>query len=292
MRIRPAERSFWSILALAGGVGAGAWVVFCCGAWVLWHEVGVHGPAILVTPRLLPSLGLAVALVGAVLVGAWSVIDQVASTRRLERFLDRGHLGLPSELAEAAAVAGLTGRVSLVESTERFCCTLGILRPRVVVTSELIDTSTPSELAAVLAHEAHHVRSADPLKMVIARSLARSLFVLPVLERLYERYLAGRELAADRRAIRAVGTAGLAGALLKTIAGPSGMDIGAAAALGGSHSLELRLNQLETGSEPAFGSLERRTLFLSGAGGLVLGGVMLAASITLGPLVSQFCRAM
>jgi Zn-dependent protease with chaperone function len=162
----------------------------------------------------------------------------------------------------------------------------------VVVTSELLDTSTSGELAAVLAHEAHHVRTVDPLKMVIARGLARSLFVLPVLGRLYERYLAGRELAADRRAIRAAGTSSLAGALLKTIAGPSGMDIGAAAALGGDHSLELRLSQLETGTEPIFASVERRTLLLSGAGALALGGAMLTANITLGPIISQFCRAM
>jgi Zn-dependent protease with chaperone function len=292
MRIRPAERSFWSIVALAGGVGAGAWVVFCCGAWVLWHEVAVHGPAGLVVPRLLPSLLLAVVLVVAVFVGGWSIIDQVGSTRRLERFLERRRLPLGPVLTEAAAVAGLSGRVALVESSERFSCTLGILRPRVVVTKELLDTSTPGELAAVLAHEAHHVRTADPLKMVIARSLARSLFVLPVLGRLYERYLAGRELAADRKAIRSAGTAGLAGALLKTIAGPSGMDIGAAAALGGEHALELRLSQLETGIEPAFGSLGRRTLYLSGAGALTLGGGMLTASLTLGPLVSQFCQRM
>lgn len=81
-----------------------------------------------------------------------------------------------------------------------FCA--GLVAPRVYVSSGALDALTDDELAAVLAHEAHHARYRDPLRIFFARILSDCLFFLPVLRRLSDRYAALAELAADAAAVR------------------------------------------------------------------------------------------
>lgn len=85
------------------------------------------------------------------------------------------------------------------------------------------------ELDAVIAHESHHARRRDPLRLLVARSVAADLFFLPVMRRLAERYAAMAELAADEAAVGATrGPRALASALLAFDAHPSPAVVGIA----------------------------------------------------------------
>jgi hypothetical protein len=81
-------------------------------------------------------------------------------------------------------------------------------------------------LEAVLAHERHHARRRDPLRLCVARVLAHALFMLPGFGRLLESQQAMAELSADESAISAgaQNRAGLADAML-TFSHPSGSGI-------------------------------------------------------------------
>lgn len=83
---------------------------------------------------------------------------------------------------------------------QAFCA--GLLRPRIYLSDATLELLDPGELEAVLAHEAHHARYRDPLRILFARVLRDALFFLPVLRRLSERYAALAELAADAAALR------------------------------------------------------------------------------------------
>ena len=96
---------------------------------------------------------------------------------------------------------------------QAFCA--GLLRPRVFLSSPACDRLSQAELRAVVAHEGHHVRRRDPLRLLVARVLADALFFVPALRRLERRYAELAELAADEAAIRAAGSAALASALVK-----------------------------------------------------------------------------
>lgn len=83
---------------------------------------------------------------------------------------------------------------------QAFCA--GLWRPRIYVSDTTVELLDADELDAILAHEAHHARYRDPLRIFFARVLSDSLFFLPVLRRLTERYAALAELAADAAAVR------------------------------------------------------------------------------------------
>jgi Zn-dependent protease with chaperone function len=95
-----------------------------------------------------------------------------------------------------------TGRATVFADPrpQAFCA--GLLRPRVYVSTGAVEHLGRDELEAVLAHEAHHARYRDPLRVFFARVLSDSLFFLPVLRCLADRYAALAEVAADAAAVR------------------------------------------------------------------------------------------
>jgi beta-lactamase regulating signal transducer with metallopeptidase domain len=185
----------------------------------------------------------------------------------------------PEALAQAAQQTGLTGRVVLIEADESFSFVYGVMTPRVVVSRRLLERTTGEELRAVLEHERYHVRNIDPLKAALVRVLSEALFPLPALNSLRARYVAGRELAADRRAVARYGRRPLAGALLEVVRGPDWSEQAGAAAISGPELLDARLTQLETGSEPKPEALDTKNVILS-LGGVALFAVMFLVSVS------------
>jgi bla regulator protein blaR1 len=111
-------------------------------------------------------------------------------------------------------VEGIPCRVIGGKEPQAFCA--GYLRPRVYLSEGALEQLSDAELEAVVAHEGHHLRRRDPLRLLIATALADSLFFLPILRRMSERYRALGELAADEAAVETLhGPAPLASALLK-----------------------------------------------------------------------------
>jgi len=157
---------------------------------------------------------LAFAVLGRTL---WSAVGQLHASRRALRAL---------AVVEERTVKGQRVRVIDDPKPVAFCA--GLLRPRIYVSTGTLATLSDLELDAVVAHERHHARLRDPLRILLARALADGLLFLPVLRPLSDRYAALAELAADRAAVRASrdDAAPLASALLSfEAAAPAGVGI-------------------------------------------------------------------
>jgi Zn-dependent protease with chaperone function len=88
--------------------------------------------------------------------------------------------------------------------------TAGWVAPRIYLSSNLEHILSTPELAAVIAHEAEHVRARDPLRLSVFRFLANTMFYLPTLRRLIEDLADEAEIAADDAAVRRSSTRALA----------------------------------------------------------------------------------
>jgi Zn-dependent protease with chaperone function len=97
---------------------------------------------------------------------------------------------------------------------QAFCA--GLLRPRVYFSTGALELLDPPALAAVLAHERHHARCHDPLRLACGRALSAGLFFVPSLRRLVQRQHALAEISADEAALLTVGVdrSALASAML------------------------------------------------------------------------------
>jgi Zn-dependent protease with chaperone function len=75
--------------------------------------------------------------------------------------------------------------------------TAGWWSPKIYVAEEIADVLTEAQLAAVLAHEAEHVRRRDPLRLSLLRFLGCTLFWIPAFRRLVADMADEAEIAAD-----------------------------------------------------------------------------------------------
>lgn len=149
-------------------------------------------------------------LLGLVLVavvrGGWSLYRQVRQTRRFVR------LFLPLGQAPPARLHPLLHTCHVVledvvyldlAAPHAFC--LGFWRPRIWLTSGLVQRLTDEELTAVIVHEAFHCRGRDPLRLVLSRTLQATFFFLPLTNDLAQLAELQQEVAADRAVITHMG---------------------------------------------------------------------------------------
>jgi len=109
-----------------------------------------------------------------------------------------------------------TTRVLLVDGAQPQAFCAGLVRPRIYLTLAARELLPGAQLAAVIAHEAHHQSRRDPLRILLLTVLGDALIFLPVLRRLTRRYEELAEIAADEAAVSAAGDPSqLAAALLR-----------------------------------------------------------------------------
>lgn len=123
----------------------------------------------------------------------WAIGREVVAARRLARRL-------------AALSPRQREGVWIIDDDHPAAFCAGLLRPRVYATSAAAAVLDGPQLDAVLLHERHHASRRDPLRLAVARVIARSLFFLPALRDLREGQRLLAELGADEQAVH-----GLAG---------------------------------------------------------------------------------
>jgi hypothetical protein len=127
----------------------------------------------------------------------------------------RAYRAFTARVGPVQALTGAPG-VNVISASrpQAFCA--GYFRPSIYVSGPTVELLSDAELEVVLAHERHHRRLRDPLRIAGGRILSQALFFLPVLGPLVEREAEIAELRADRAAVsgRERGEAALASALL------------------------------------------------------------------------------
>lgn len=209
---------FWMLLTGLGACGLGIAMEFeshaCVGSlWTCSQQHMVHN--LWTHDVWMMALPLAFLLVR----GCFAGMQQLWRTRQLLRAM----LSLPSHplrapIDEIVARLDIEGRVQVVEyaTPEAFC--YGLFRPRICLTTPLLDLLSSAELEAVLRHERHHLRRYDPLRTLIWTVVSNMFWWLD--DHAHQAYLL-RELAADRAVIDEQGRTPLASALFKLLAVPN-----------------------------------------------------------------------
>lgn len=208
------------------------------------------------------AVALAVAAVLSLVRIAAFALSEATASRRLSRALARKAVPMPGRVAAALAAAEGV-RCVTVDEAEPYAATVGLLRPRIVVSTGLVRSLTLAELRAVIAHEAHHAKERHPLRGLLWEAVRRALFFLPSLGDVAGHFALARELSADRAAVGTCrGSRPLASALLKAVA-PAKLPYGVAAfgnlkprieALGGVRGTEFRMSVPRASATVAFAS--------------------------------------
>lgn len=164
-----------------------------------------------------PVLAFGALLVYAVVKVLWGVIRQWRLTRR-GLLLFEAHMDV--EWTER-----LRGRyrewgtdILAVRDDAFIALAIGLLRPRIMVSSGVLERFTEEEVEAILLHERHHCRSRDNLKQFVSGLLEEAFGYLPIIRPVAAYAATWRELFADRYAIRQMRTSVHLGSVLLKLA--------------------------------------------------------------------------
>lgn len=255
-----AGRAFFALLALATAslallAGLLWWQIphLAQGVWLACQSAAQAVEGYLPLAGLLLPLAL---LVMSVLRGLSMLASQLWYTRLLVRDLDQRSLPMPDGLASQAGSLHLGGRVTVVEDGDAYAFAAGLTQPRIWLSSGLLALLDEAELAAVLRHERHHLVRRDPLRVLLARSLAHGLFFVPVAGVLRDRYMEAKEREADAAS---GANHDLAAALLKLMRAGSPLPPSASLAAAASAPTALRIRRL-LGGEPETRAVDRALL--------------------------------
>lgn len=130
----------------------------------------------------------------------FKIARSIMATRRfIAKNLERRQ-ELSLKLKNAAGRLGLSCQLVEVDKSELAVFCFGFWRPKICLSSGLIDKLNQEELTAVLLHERHHLLTREPVKTLLMKAAAGVLFFVPVFEVFFKKYVTYTELAADERA--------------------------------------------------------------------------------------------
>jgi hypothetical protein len=226
------------------------------------------------TADVVAALVLLLAVCG-ISLGLVTLFRQLAATAVLIRRLVARKVAPPSSVVIAAHGLDLEGRIDVVADVRPFSFCYWFLRPRICLSTALVERLDPDELRAVLYHERYHLRQRDPLRQVVARYFAAGLYVVPVVDELLSFHTLQKEIEADQEAVRASGDVrSLASALYKLLPDADDVSLGLLVPVSSLSVTEARIDQLVAG-RPLSLTLSPLSIALSG-GALVAAAVLVA----------------
>lgn len=228
------------------------------------HAASASGVWLILFTRSAMS-GLAVFGLGLLVVRIWK-------TSRFVSGLLPTRITTPQRLGGLCAAFGLSRHVVLLATDVPLAFCFGWLRPRICLSTGLVDALSDGELKAVLLHEDHHRRRRDPLRGLLVEAIGRTFFFLPVVTELRDLFLLSTELDADRYAARLAGRPSLAGALHKLLTHPLVPRLPVLGVVGFS-ATSVRIAEL-LGDRPTVLRLSGRSLVITSA--VLLLGCMIA----------------
>ncbi|NEW07521.1 M56 family metallopeptidase [Paenibacillus sp. SYP-B3998] len=106
----------------------------------------------------------------------------------------------------------------VIQNNAPVALTLGVIRPRVVVSTGLLQMLDHRELEAVMEHEKFHVKHRDPLAIFLLSMLSVAMWYFPLFRWVLDKYKIIIEIMADQFALsKRCTTAELGSALLKML---------------------------------------------------------------------------
>jgi len=124
---------------------------------------------------------------------------------------------LKSKLRSKIKVESQKEKTIIIKSNDKFAFCLGIIKPKIYISSNLISNLSRKELRAVVEHERCHIERGDTLINLIAFIVGSLSFAFPVVKDIIRYYRVRREIEADNFAVKKIGDSRFLASALKKI---------------------------------------------------------------------------
>lgn len=141
------------------------------------------------------SFVLLIAFIGTSMT-VWRLKMFLSEHRRLNQLKTNDHI--PKKLGRIVEKHQLEdGMISVIYDTRLVAYTVGLLKPKIVVSKALVNKLTEKQLEAVILHELYHLKSFHVFWLLISRLVSSMLFFVPLIDYLARQLQTEFELMAD-----------------------------------------------------------------------------------------------
>ncbi len=134
--------------------------------------------------------------------GIISFLIQLTKTNLLIKNISGKRIKTFGKVLSISRSLGLDDKILLVQDNNFYSFCFGLFKPRIAVTTGLVNSLSDKELEAVLLHERTHLQNRDPVKILLGKTIVSTFFFLPLFRELYQNMEATNELLADRMTIK------------------------------------------------------------------------------------------
>ncbi|MCA0170415.1 M56 family metallopeptidase [Bacillus sp. RAR_GA_16] len=172
----------------------------------LFRAIGISSMNVMLEMLILSTVGLVLITL------VKQIVRYVTFSKRLAVLSDESmtnHIIEQSELRHS---------LNVIISDAPIALTYGFIKPKIVLSTALVNMLTEEELRAVICHEQFHQQHRDPLKKFFITLLFTALWYVPILKWVSKHYQTLREIEADRFAMQQTNNmVDLSSALLKLL---------------------------------------------------------------------------
>lgn len=130
----------------------------------------------------------------------WIIFNQIVLERKWSKYVRTNRHDWLSEWVNTN-YPHFRQRITVVEHHSILAHTFGFFRPRIVVSTNLMEQFSDRQLEAILWHEWSHCRSYDPMRLLLVKIMNDSLPFIPILKRLAYYIQVWVELQADQYSV-------------------------------------------------------------------------------------------
>lgn len=147
----------------------------------------------------------------------WHIGSQFFYASRLKKHFERYKDNLLTNDMNQTHSSGKKDFI-IISNPVPMAITMGFMKPKIIISTGLINLLTDDELKAVVSHEIYHKDNRDPLKIFLLSLCASTIGYIPILKWFSHQYRIIQEVLADEFAIRKQETSmNLGSALLKML---------------------------------------------------------------------------
>lgn len=177
------------------------------------------------------------------LTGFFLFLFQVFKTQLFIQRLLKKRTRTPKIVKDLALELGIIKKITVVNDKKQISFCYGLLKPKICLSNNIVNSLNRSELKAVLIHESYHLKSRDPLKILLSQIASSMFFFVPTIKDFQKHYILTKEINADQLVINTNGVKHLKFALVKLLSNPV-ISISGVASFASSADLEQRIKIL------------------------------------------------
>lgn len=123
-----------------------------------------------------------------------TVVQLIIMARKLSRQKIRYHSAILNKLIQDN---NLRDKVVIIKNSQHIALCYGLLRPKIYLSTGLLNAISSNELGVILKHEKHHLEHNDNLSILFAHIVQNTFPLVPLLSDLVNNFRIEQEIAAD-----------------------------------------------------------------------------------------------